>query len=264
MNYYPFHIGDFRSGTVNMTRLARWIYRDMLDVYYDSEKPLPLDLDALCDVIGADTDEERRIVERLLRFKFIKADDGYRHEICEQVISDYRVKAETAKANGKLGGRPRNPNKGKPEPDGNPLGSDSVSTGLAKETQSQTNQEPITKNQKPKKSKTTPAPPMALPDWVPVDAWDAFLAMRKAIRKPVASSAWPLALQKLEHLRAAGNDPRAVLEQSTLNSWQGLFEVKEGHALARASPPGPPSNLGKAGQATARAAEQWLAEQEHG
>lgn len=101
MNYYPFHIGDFRSGTVNMSRQARWIYRDMMDIYYDAEAPLSLDIDVLCDALGVEAADERAIVERLLRFKFIKTDDGYRHEVCEQVIADYQAKAETAKANGK-------------------------------------------------------------------------------------------------------------------------------------------------------------------
>lgn len=101
MNYYPFHIGDFRSGTINMSRQARWIYRDMMDVYYDSETPLPLDIDVLCDALGVEVSDERAIVERLLRFKFIKTEDGYRHDVCEQVIADYQAKAETAKANGK-------------------------------------------------------------------------------------------------------------------------------------------------------------------
>ena len=50
--------------------------------------------------------------------------------------------------------------------------------------------------------------------------------MRKSIKKPITDSAVPLAVSKLDKLRAAGSDPRAVLEQSTLNSWQGLFEVK--------------------------------------
>ena len=106
MNYYPFHIGDFRSGTVNMSRQARWIYRDLLDIYYDTEQPLSLDLDVLCDQLGVESDEERRIVERLLRFKFTKGDDGYSHAICDPVIADYHINATTAQANGKLGGRP--------------------------------------------------------------------------------------------------------------------------------------------------------------
>jgi uncharacterized protein YdaU (DUF1376 family) len=151
MNYYPYHIGDFRSGTVNMNRQSRWIYRDMLDVYYDSEKPLTLDLDALCDEIGVESDDERRIVERLLRFKFVKSEDGYRHETCERIIAEYRAKAETAKANGKRGGRPSKPKatqSGSDEkPSGFQSGSDPVAIGNPDETGLKTNQEPITNNQ---------------------------------------------------------------------------------------------------------------------
>ena len=84
-----------------MSRLARWIYRDMLDVYYDTETPLPSDLDLLCDTLGVESDDERRIVERILRLKFEPRDDGYHHSVCDRVIEEYRARVETAKANGK-------------------------------------------------------------------------------------------------------------------------------------------------------------------
>lgn len=156
MNYYPFHIGDFRSGTVNMTRQARWIYRDMMDVYYDAENPLSLDLDVLCDQLGVDAADERAIVERLLRFKFAKTEDGYTHEVCERVIAEYRAKAETAKANGKLGGRPGKALDNQNKPSGFPSGSDPVASGVAVVTGSEANQEPITKNKrKPKPSSSS-------------------------------------------------------------------------------------------------------------
>lgn len=154
MNYYPFHIGDFRSGTVNMSRHARWIYRDMLDIYYDTEKALPLDLDLLCDQAGAESEDERRIVERLLRFKFVKTDDGYRHDICDKVIADYHKKAETAQTNGKKGGRPKKPKPPEEKPSGLSAGSDPLANGNPEQTGLQTNQEPITNNQL-----TTPKPP---------------------------------------------------------------------------------------------------------
>ena len=147
MNYYPFHIGDFRSGTVNMTRQARWIYRDLLDVYYDTEGPLTDDFEALCDSVGVESEDERRIVERLLRFKFVKCDDGYRNEVCDRVIAEYKLKAETAKANGKRGGRPRKQSVSDEKPSGFQSGSDPQPTGVPAETGSQTNQEPITNNQ---------------------------------------------------------------------------------------------------------------------
>lgn len=99
--------------------------------------------------------------------------------------------------------------------------------------QNRTDTEQIQNRAEKKKPVATPP---ALPDWLPADAWDGFVAMRKAIKKPMAVDAYPIAIRKLESLRAAGNDPRMVLEQSTMNSWQGLFEVKA-DAKARASPP---------------------------
>lgn len=150
MNYYQFHIGDFRSGTINMSRHSRWIYRDMMDVYYDSEQPLPLDMDVLCDMLGVSSDEEKEIVRRHLRFKFDMTDVGYTHEVCEKVIAEYRSKADVARANGKLGGRPKgNQNK----PSGFPPGSYEVSVCKQGETGSQTNHKPLTKNQEPKELK---------------------------------------------------------------------------------------------------------------
>lgn len=152
MNYYSFHIGDFRSGAINMSRLTRWIYRDMMDVYYDTEKPLVLDIDKLCHDLGVQGAEERGVVETLLRFKFTKTDQGYVHETCERVIAEYHKKAETAKANGKLGGRPPNPK----EPSGFPDGSDQDAIWQAKKSRSKTNQEPITsKPSKPKPSSSS-------------------------------------------------------------------------------------------------------------
>ncbi|MBU9175816.1 YdaU family protein [Burkholderia gladioli] len=158
MNYYPHHIGDFRSGTVNMTRVERWIYRDLIDVYYDTEKPLPLDLDAVCYAVGVSDEGERRAVANLLRFKFTKTADGYVHDRCEIEIAAYQSRAETAQENGKKGGRPKkpagtglvpkkNPTETHQKPAGFPSGSDPVPSGSPDETGSKTNQEPRTNNQ---------------------------------------------------------------------------------------------------------------------
>ena len=58
--------------------------------------------------------------------------------------------------------------------------------------------------------------------------------MRAAIKKPLTEYGKGLAFGKLEKLKAAGNDPNAVLDQSILNAWQGLFPLRvegaNGHA----------------------------------
>lgn len=189
MNYYQFHIGDFRSGTINMSRQMRWIYRDMLDVYYDTETPLPLDFEVLCDSIGVESDDERKLVERILRFKFTKTDTGYFNDVCVRVIADYHTKAETAKANGKLGGRPSKAKANQNKPSGFPSGSDPVSEpnpdltqGEADGTQSEANQEPITINQLEAKASLSPASLPPCPTQEIVEMYHTILPELPSIR----------------------------------------------------------------------------------
>lgn len=57
-----------------------------------------------------------------------------------------------------------------------------------------------------------------------------FIKMRKAIKAPMTSNALKLMLTKLEKLTSNDihNDNKiAVLEQSIMNSWKGIFELKE-------------------------------------
>jgi len=188
MNYYQFHIGDFRSGTVHMSRQMRWIYRDMLDVYYDTEKPLPLDFEELCNEIGVESDDERSIVEKLLRFKFEQQDDGYHNAVCNKVIADYRSKAEIAKENGRRGGRPKNGFGLQSKPSGFLSGSNQGATSNQQETVSQTNHKPLTINQEPiEKIKTKPS--LSSSDLVALGVDEKvaqeFVAMRKRKRAPM-------------------------------------------------------------------------------
>jgi len=65
-----------------------------------------------------------------------------------------------------------------------------------------------------------------LPDWMPKEEWDGFVEMRKKIKKPLTDLAKKLTVNELERLKKAGNEPRAVLNQSIQRSWQGVFELK--------------------------------------
>ena len=60
--------------------------------------------------------------------------------------------------------------------------------------------------------------------------------MRKRIKKPLTDRAKELILEKLEQL-APGDEQKQIkiLDQSVMNSWQGVFELKEkkGSAIDR-------------------------------
>lgn len=66
-----------------------------------------------------------------------------------------------------------------------------------------------------------------IPDWLPTDKWQDFKDHRKALKKPLTPKAEQLAISKLDSLRISGNDPVEVINNSIMNGWQGLFELKD-------------------------------------
>lgn len=55
-----------------------------------------------------------------------------------------------------------------------------------------------------------------------------FIKMRKTIKKPMTSRALNLLLNKLDKLASDNNTAIEILNQSILNCWQGIFEIKGG------------------------------------
>lgn len=67
-----------------------------------------------------------------------------------------------------------------------------------------------------------------LPEWIPADAWAAFVEMRESMGKSgrLTVNAAKMVVKKLGELRAAGHPPGAVLEQSVMSNWKGVFPLK--------------------------------------
>ncbi len=51
--------------------------------------------------------------------------------------------------------------------------------------------------------------------------------MRKKMKAPPTEHAQDLLVRKIIKLRGEGHDPEAVVEQSIMNSWKGLFPLKD-------------------------------------
>jgi hypothetical protein len=90
------------------------------------------------------------------------------------------------------------------------------------DTQTLTETETETSTKKQKQA----ASAFVLPEWIDRKVWDSYEDMRKKIRKPMTDEARILAVGKLKKLESQGHHHEDVLNQSILNSWQGLFEVK--------------------------------------
>jgi biotin operon repressor len=66
-----------------------------------------------------------------------------------------------------------------------------------------------------------------LPGWVPTEAWDGWLEMRRAKGAKPTARALNLSVEQLRKLADAGHPPGEVLDQSTRQLWLGLFPIKE-------------------------------------
>ncbi len=95
---------------------------------------------------------------------------------------------------------------------------------------------------KPRAKKAAPAAAGAgvLPDWLPLEAWHAFLDMRKKIKKPATDYAQTLLVKKLAAFYANDLDPGVILNQSIMNGWQDLYAPKEASTAYRGAGGRPP------------------------
>lgn len=94
MNFFSFHIGDYKAHTSHLTNLEDLAYRRLLDLYYLTEKPLP-EPDKCARLIGM-RDNIQEVSDVLSEF-FLKSDAGYINKRCDEVIAEYHVKAERAR-----------------------------------------------------------------------------------------------------------------------------------------------------------------------
>ena len=90
MNYYERHLGDYARRTAHLSLLEHGVYSLLLDRYYGSEKPLPLDLKAVQRLVGARTAGERAAVKTVLEEFFTLTDEGWRNKRCDEEIERFR------------------------------------------------------------------------------------------------------------------------------------------------------------------------------
>lgn len=107
MNYYKRHIGDYAAATRHLSLLEHGVYCLMLDVYYTSEKALPVDTRAVQRLVNARSDDERGAVDVVLQEFFELHADGWHQSRCDEEIHHKQAKGETNKVIGRMGGRPK-------------------------------------------------------------------------------------------------------------------------------------------------------------
>ena len=112
MNFYPHHIGDFNKKTRHLSRVERSIYRDAIDLYYDTEEILTNNIKNLERVLLVCTDEEKEALQCVLGEFFILKPDGYHHNRCDEELLKYQsFKTHQSQAGKASAAKRKKPNK---------------------------------------------------------------------------------------------------------------------------------------------------------
>ena len=155
MHYYSFNISVWALHTSHLTVEEEGVFRRLLDHYYDTELPIPKITQPVIRRLRLGDHEPT--VATILKEFFILSSDGWHNLRADMEIKDYHIKGDTARANGKKGGRPKK-NKG--------LETQPVNLANPDLTQPKANYElPTTNHELPTTNYLKPTVPSA-PDWV--------------------------------------------------------------------------------------------------
>ena len=95
MNFYPWHIGDYKSHTDHLTPKEDICYRRILDHYYLHESPIPNDIPAVARHIKMRDSEE--VIKSILT-EFFELRGEYWHSTrADKEIAAYASKSEKAR-----------------------------------------------------------------------------------------------------------------------------------------------------------------------
>ena len=220
--WMPLWIGAYLADTQHLERHEHGGYLLLLMAYWRNRGPLLDDDRRLASIAKATVKEWRSLRPTLAQF-FTVADGCWRHKRVESELKASTDRAEKAAskasqaAQARWAEHPKHPIADAPS---------NASSNAQSTPQAMLGTCPTPSSTSKPKSKAKPAVAIAPPDWLPSETWEAWHRHRGKMSEDTQR----LCLTKLDGMRARGQDPVAVIEQSIANGWSGLFEIKRSNA----------------------------------
>jgi len=201
---FLFYPGDWLGGTVAYTRYHKGAYMDLLMAQFNIGH---LSIEQIKIILG---DKDEYLWESILKLKFLQ-------DSCGNFYNE-KLENEMLKRKNFVDSRKKN------------LSSHMDShMGRVMDVHMENGNGNIIKDSKLRKKKDIQGKgkDIQIPDHLK-EIWIDYLEMRKKIKKPATIKAQYLVLNKLNDLYPNSPENQKIcLEQSILNSWQGVFEIKE-------------------------------------
>ena len=234
MFYYQHNIGDFDKATRHLTRIERSIYRDLIELYYDTEHQLNLDIKFLCRKILAHSNEEATSVEQVLNEFFTKTPDGWYHDRCEDEIERYKSNISQRAEAGRKSAAARQQKRQRA------LKSRSTDDER-RSNDAPTNQEPLTNNQEPLVKNKIKKQDLDFSSWPCLPSQQIFndwVQVRKAKKAAITQTAIERIGIQLHKAVSAGWSVDDALSQAVSSGWTG-FDA----SWLKGSPNGSPERI---------------------
>lgn len=190
MHYFQFEIKEWVSNTAHLSLEEEAIYLRLVNFYYDSEKPIPSDIEMISRKLRI---ANIQMTYAILHEFFTECESGFIHERCDLEIAKYHAKSEQASKAGKASAERRFNTRSTP-------------------VQPIINQESLIINHKPIKN-------IAPPKGVDVSLWNDYLKVRKAAKKPLTDTALKGLIREAEKAKITLSD---ALQTCCERSWVGF------------------------------------------
>ena len=190
MHYFQFEIKEWVSNTAHLSLEEEAIYLRLVNFYYDSEKPIPSDIEMISRKLRI---ANIQMTYAILHEFFTECESGFVHDRCNLEIAKYHAKSEQASRAGKASAEKR---------------FNSRSTAV----QPIINQESLIINHKSNKT-------IQAPEGVSIEVWNDFVAQRKK-SKAVISENVINSINK--EAQKAGWTLEQALAECAARGWRGF------------------------------------------
>lgn len=226
--WMPLYIGDYLSDTMHLTTEQHGAYLLLIMHYWKSGKPLPSCPQKLATICKLSPDAWSIAQADLKQFFDTETDPSlWIHGRIKDEMEKAGEKKEKASDKARKAAEARyGKGKNKEQNDAQSSASSSASSNqqallgsCPSQSQSEIEEE-------------TPKPPLPetreYPEWLNKKLWGEFRAWRSEIGKGLSIIEETAALHQLQIFKDSGQDVDAVIRQSIISRWPGLFEVKGG------------------------------------
>lgn len=208
MHFYSFNIKEYHHATVHLTAEEDLCYRRLLDMAYDSEKPLQV------DGLARKVRMPQETVDAILSEFFVPSEDGWQHTRVQAELEKAYSKSEKARESAKASHAAR-------ERKANAMRSHDECTAKAVLPNTQ-NLIPNTDKKEKGSQQAAPVFPGVLDTEEFRASWNGYMTYRRQMKFKTLKSASVIA--KFQEMESWGHDLAIeAIKNSIRQGWQGIF-----------------------------------------